>query len=138
MITSGNRITWFLPEPWVWTDPTGRVWHDAVAQADNEGPYASGMTLDDTLGIALPNRSGTLGKWTLGGWWKVTFPDLKVTATIRQVDIGPDTGVIDLNAPLAYAMVGSPGALVDRSQWTASYLGSSLPDGETEGVVKEG
>lgn len=127
---AGTHLTWFLGKPWRWTDATGHVWHDSGAQANGEGAYASGLPIE-TPGIALPNHGGTLG-----GWWRVAFPRLGMTATVRQVDVGPETGVIDLSAPLAFKMFGSPGALVDHSPWTATYLGKTLPDGEAEGVVK--
>lgn len=120
---AGNHITWFLGQPWRWTDPTGHVWHDAGAQANGEGTYASGLPIE-TLGIALPNHGGTLG-----GWWRVDFPHIGMTITVRQVDIGPETGVIDLSAPLAFEMFKTPNAIVDRSPWTATYLGASVPDG---------
>lgn len=129
MITrAGDHITWFLPRPWRWTDPTGRVWHDAGAERNGEGPYASGMPIE-TPGIAFPNDRNTLR-----GWWEVAFPHLGKTVVARQIDVGPKKPVIDLSAPLAYLMFRSPSALVDHSPWTATYLGINMPEGKVAGV----
>jgi hypothetical protein len=130
MTRIGLHITWFLGKPWRWTDPTGRVWHDAGAQMNNEGPYASGLPIS-TPGIAFPNNGGTLG-----GWWEIEFKGLGMTVVARQVDIGPKKPVVDLSAPLAYAMFGVPSRLVDSSPWVATYLGQKLSGNEQEGVTK--
>jgi hypothetical protein len=131
LILAGRHITWFLPRPWTWKDPDGYQWVDKGAMDRNEGPYASGLPLD-TLGIALPNHHGTLR-----GWWKLDFPQLAIIATIRQVDVGPDTGVVDLCAPLAHALFKRPERLPDHTPWQATYLGMKLPDGAKEGIVRE-
>jgi len=125
----GEYITWFLGKPWRWTDPAGRVWHDAGAERNGEGYYAAGVPIE-THGIAFPNDHGTLR-----GWWEVDFPRLGKTVIARQIDVGPKKPVIDLSAPLAYAMFGSPAAVVDHSPWTATYLGFTLPDGKVPGVI---
>ncbi len=131
MVTrSGCHITWFLPKPWRWRDANGHEWHDGGAQANREGTYASGLPIE-TPGMAFPNEHGTLG-----GWWEVDFPELKIKVIARQVDIGPKKPVIDLSAPLAFAMFGSPNKVPDHSPWTATYLGHALPDGKTAGITK--
>jgi hypothetical protein len=128
---AGDKITWFLPKPWRWTDPTGRVWHDAGAERNRDGEYASNLPLD-TPGIAFPND-----KWTLSGWWEVRFPRLGKTVVARQIDIGAKKPVIDLSAPLAYAMFKSQDAMVDHTPWSATYLGINLPEGKSPGVAKD-
>ena len=128
---SGRHITWFLPRPWRWTDETGRVWHDVGAEMNGEGAYASGLPIF-TLGMAFPNEHKTLG-----GWWEVHFPELKMNVVARQVDVGPKKPLIDLSAPLAFVMFGSPSKVVDHSPWTATYFGHVLPDGKKPGVTKE-
>jgi hypothetical protein len=59
-----------------------------------------------------------------------------MTAIIRQIDIGPKKPVVDLSAPLAFAMFGASGLVADHSPWTATYLGRTLPDGKIEGVIR--
>ena len=130
MTRSGHHITWFLPRPWRWTDPSGHEWHDAGAQENGEGAYASGLPIE-TPGIALPNDHGTLG-----GWWQMDFPKLRMAAVVRQVDVGPKKPVVDLSAPLAHEMFGTPGRMPDHSPWTATYLGRTLPAGKTAGVSR--
>jgi hypothetical protein len=107
------------------------MWHDGGAQLNNEGYHASGLPIE-TPGIAFPNENKTLS-----GWWEIYFPGLRMKVVTRQVDIGPKKPVIDLSAPLAFEMFGTPGRLVDHSNWKATYLGKELPDGKREGVVKE-
>jgi hypothetical protein len=129
IILSGHRVTWFLPKPWVWVDPTGHRWRDGGAEHGNEGPYASGHALDDTLGIALPNRFHTLG-----GWWELSLTGPGLTAVVLQLDIGPTgTGTVDLNAPLAYAVFKAPDKVGDGA-WSARYIGRTLPAGTSAGI----
>jgi hypothetical protein len=42
------------------------------------------------------------------------------------VDVGPDSGVVDLNAPLAFKIYGHPSA-VNYGLWTADFLGFEIP-----------
>ena len=128
---AGEQITWFLPRPWRWTDPTGRVWHDAGAERNGEGYYAANVPIESP-GIAFPNDHGTLR-----GWWQVAFPALNKMVIARQIDVGPKKPVIDLSAPLAYAMFGSQDAMVDHSPWTATYLGINLPEGKVSGILQD-
>lgn len=119
---SGSHITWFLPRPWRWTDPTGRLWHDAGAERNGEGPYASGLPIE-TAGIAFPNENHTLG-----GWWRLEFSHLNKTVVVRQVDVGPKKPVVDLSAPLAYELFKTPGGVPDFSGWVATYIGQHPDD----------
>lgn len=121
----GHNITWFLPHPWRWTDPTGHEWHDTGAERNREGDNASGFPMD-TPGIALPNHHGTLG-----GWWRVDFPLLGIFVITRQVDVGPDKSVVDLSAPLAYKIFGSE-TKIGAGPWHAYYLGGDTD--QPEGV----
>jgi hypothetical protein len=125
---SGDNVTWFLSKPWRWTDPNGYVWHDRGAEENGEGGNASGLLIS-VPGIALASHS------TLSGWWMVTLPDGRRVVT-QQIDIGPGGEDIDLSAPLAYILYGSPDK-VDAGNWSATYLGKTLPLGIVPGVQKE-
>lgn len=130
MITrSGSHITWFLSKPWAWADPTGFKWYDTGAERNNEGTNAAGVSIT-MPGIAFPNINGTLG-----GWWEVVFSDLCMKIVVRQIDIGPKKPVIDLSAPLAFEMFGSP-YFPDHSPWAATYLGKTLSAENPSGVFK--
>lgn len=125
---AGAHVTWFLPKPWRWTDPSGHTWHDEGAQAGNEGPYASGLSIA-TPGIALPDIFRTFG-----GWWKVTMPRQNIEMVVRQVDVGPIKPVIDFSAPLAFMLFTTEGNFPDHTPWIAEFLGHKLPDGVDAGI----
>jgi hypothetical protein len=123
----GSRLTWYLPEPWAWKDPTGYVWHDEGAQRNGEGPNASGRPLA-APGIALPNNRATLR-----GWFRVIMPRINIVMTVPHIDVGPK-GDIDLSAPLAFMVFTVPGNVNDTS-WSAEFLGMTLPDGMSPNIV---
>jgi hypothetical protein len=131
IILHGDNITWFNPKPWKWPDPNGFIWIDTEARLNGEGRNASGIDFN-IPGIALPNHHHTLG-----GWWRVNFINLKKYTITQQVDVGPDTGVVDLNAPLAYQLFGSP-EKVNRGPWNADYIGKELPPNLKAGIFNIG
>jgi hypothetical protein len=131
IILNGTNITWFLAKPYHWTDPNGFKWFDIGAWRNHEGENASGLPID-TSGIALPNIYHTLG-----GWWRVNFINLKKYVITQQVDVGPNKGVVDLSAPLAYQLFGAP-ERVNRGPWNADYIGKELPSNLKAGIFNIG
>ena len=101
-----GRTTWFNPRNevggYTYRDDVGQNWTDYGAQRLREGPHASGLP-STTPGFATPGRGD------LGNWFAVRGPDGR-TAYAQKTDIGPP-GVVDLNAPLASRMYGSPAAI---------------------------
>lgn len=129
MVRVGQHVTWFLPKPWRWTDDQGHVWHDAGAEANGEGPYASGLPIQ-TPGIALPNVGSTLG-----GFWHVMMPRQNIEMVVKQVDVGPLNPVIDLSAPLAHLLFTTPNGVPDYTPWSAEFLGHALPTNVFAGIT---
>ena len=124
---SGRNLTWFNPNPYTWTAPSGVVWNDKSARHFKEQENASGLSID-VPGVALPNRK------TLKGWWRITLPDGRVVVT-QQVDIGPrGKGVLDLNAALASQFYDGPKNVTGK--WSAIYLGKELPKDISSGEQK--
>lgn len=125
----GQHVTWFLPKPWRWADPQGHVWHDGGAEANGEGPYASGLPIE-TPGIALPNNGDSLG-----GYWHVLMPRMNIEMVVRQVDVGPNKPVIDLSAPLAFLLFTTPGDVPDYTPWSAEFIGHELSPDVRAGIT---
>lgn len=122
MIIVGEHITWFLCGPtYRWIDPKGGKWFDKGASDGREGPYALQGTPIDTEGFAISNRG------TLGGYFQFRIPKKGIDRIIRQIDIGPRKPVIDLSAPLAYALFGSKDNFPDWADWRLDYIGMHEP-----------
>lgn len=126
-VFQGQHITWFLPKPYKWVDPTGHKWYDKGAEGNGEGTNASGLPFE-TPGFAFHNEHHTCG-----GWWQIDIPSIKKRIITRQTDIGPKKPVIDLNAMLAFKVFETEDKVEDHD-WTITYLSPRLPDGVKEGI----
>ena len=118
-----GRTTWFNPRNerggYTYTDDRGQNWTDTGAMRLREGPHASGLP-SATRGFATPGRSD------LGNWFEVNAPGGRRTYA-QKTDIGPP-GVVDLNAPLAASLYGSPNAIPGGQTYVRD-LGRNRPEG---------